>query len=426
VSEPVITVDGVSKQFRLHADRPRSLKEKVVGRRARRRRSAAEEVFWALRDVSLEVAAGEAVGLIGHNGSGKSTLLRVVAGIYPPSQGSVSTTGRISALLELGSGFHPDLTGRENIFLNGAILGLPRRHMQSLVDDIVEFSGLERFIDEPVKVYSSGMYVRLGYSVAVHVDPEILLVDEVLTVGDEEFQRRCLEHLYRLRRDGVTVVVVSHSLALLEMLCERVAWMDHGRLVEQGPPAQVCRAYSASVTEREAERHAASTALQLDQSQIAGHAGSLDVMLYHADFIDEGMRILPQLTTGEPASCRLWYDVSEPVADPVVTVDIVHENGTLVTSRSTRDDGLSFDLDEPGQGYLDLQLPAVPLSPGQYYLAVMITDRSGMHVYDRVERFVTFTVVDDSAGRGLVRVPASFRPPVSQHTAWDRGQYIAR
>jgi ABC-type polysaccharide/polyol phosphate transport system ATPase subunit len=225
VSEPAVEVEGVSKRFRLYHDRNQSVKAAVMrGRRAK------YEEFWALRDVSLEVPAGTTFGLIGENGSGKSTLLKCMARILRPDEGSLRTHGKVSALLELGAGFHPELSGRDNVFLNGAILGMSHKEIGRRFDDIVGFAGLERFIDTPVKNYSSGMYVRLGFSVAINVDPDVLLVDEVLAVGDEQFQRRCAEKFAELRGKGKTIVVVSHSLGTVQQMCDGAAWLDHGVL----------------------------------------------------------------------------------------------------------------------------------------------------------------------------------------------------
>ena len=233
-----ITVDGVSKRFRLERNRPSSLKEAVL----RMGRTRDTDEFWVLKNVNLDIAPGSFFGLIGHNGSGKSTLLRLMAGIHRPTVGSVEATGRLSALLELGTGFHPDLTGRENVYLNGAMLGFSRKQMTASMDDIIEFSGIGDFVDEPVKIYSSGMYVRLGFAVAVNVSPDILLVDEVIAVGDEEFQRRCLKHMDMLRGKGTTIVLVSHNTDLMAE-CHQVGRLDHGRLVEVGAPDDVISAY---------------------------------------------------------------------------------------------------------------------------------------------------------------------------------------
>jgi lipopolysaccharide transport system ATP-binding protein len=240
-----ITVNNVSKKFRLERDRPSSIKEAVL--RIGRRRDVSD--FWVLRDVDLDIPAGSFFGLIGHNGSGKSTLLRLIAGIHRPTTGEIETRGRLSALLELGSGFHPDLTGRENVYLNGAMLGLTRGQMSAAMEEIIEFSGIGDFIDSQVKIYSSGMYVRLGFAIAVNVDPEILLVDEVIAVGDQEFQGRCMEHMNKLLAGGTTIVLVSHSSQLVTELCDTVGWLDHGRMLQVGDPQAVVDSYLAHVAE---------------------------------------------------------------------------------------------------------------------------------------------------------------------------------
>ena len=234
-----IRVQGVSKRFRLERNRPSSLKEALL----RRGKKSDADDFWVLRDIDLDIAPGSFFGLIGHNGSGKSTLLRLMAGIHRPTTGTIESEGRLSALLELGSGFHPDLTGRENVYLNGAMLGLSRKQMADSMDQIIEFSGIGEFIDEPVKIYSSGMYVRLGFAVAVNVDPELLLVDEVIAVGDEEFQRRCMAHMNKLRAGGTTIVLVSHNSELMADLCDTLGWLDHGRMMMVGDPDEVVEAY---------------------------------------------------------------------------------------------------------------------------------------------------------------------------------------
>ena len=248
MSSGSIYVRDVSKRFRLERDRPSSLKEAIL----RFGKKHTVDEFWALRKITLDIEPGEFMGLIGHNGSGKSTLLRLIANIHLPTHGVIETNGRVSALLELGSGFHPDLTGRENVFLNGAMLGMTRKMMASCIDEIVAFSGIDDFIDEPVKIYSSGMYVRLGFAIAVHVEPEILLVDEVIAVGDEEFQRRCMAHLNKLISRGTTIVLVSHDIGLIRKLCDNVCWLDHGRMRAYGNPGEVADMYLSHVDELDA------------------------------------------------------------------------------------------------------------------------------------------------------------------------------
>jgi ABC-2 type transport system ATP-binding protein len=230
-----IRIEGLSKMFRLYRERPSSLKERLLVSRSR-----AEE-FWALRDVSFDVAEGSSLGLIGHNGSGKTTLLKCIAGILRPSAGTIRYRGRLAALLELGAGFHPELTGRENVYLNASFLGLSRAQTDRIYDDVVAFAELEDFMDNQVKFYSSGMLVRLGFAVAVHVDPEILLIDEVLAVGDESFQRRCLDRVRRFQNEGRTIVLVTHALDTVRQVCDEAVMLDHGVVHALGSPDDVVR-----------------------------------------------------------------------------------------------------------------------------------------------------------------------------------------
>lgn len=238
-----VRLEHVSKRFILHHEKARSFQDALVN--FFHRRNGSREEFWALKDVSFEVRRGEMLGIIGQNGSGKSTILKLITRILEPTAGRIAVDGKVSALIELGAGFHPDLTGRENIYLNGSILGLSRKEMNRKFDQIVAFSELERFIDTPVKHYSSGMYMRLGFSVAIHVEPDTLIIDEVLAVGDEAFQQKCLDKIEGFRRAGGTIVFVSHAMEQVERLCDRVVWLDQGQVREIGAPGAVIDAYAA-------------------------------------------------------------------------------------------------------------------------------------------------------------------------------------
>lgn len=237
-----VSVEHVSKKFRLYKERNQSLKSAVM-----RGRISVHHDFWAVRDVSFTVPAGSTFGLIGSNGSGKSTLLKCLARILVPDEGKITPSGKVAALLEVGSGFHPELTGRENVFLNGSILGMSQREVKAKFDEIVDFSGVGDFIDQPVKNYSSGMYVRLGFSVAINVNPDILVVDEVLAVGDIEFQEKCAEKFRDFKRNGKTVILVSHAMGSVREMCDQVAWMKDGALVEAGPTDEVVERYLTSL-----------------------------------------------------------------------------------------------------------------------------------------------------------------------------------
>lgn len=243
---PIIEVTNVSRRFVLHHERPKTFHELFV--RTLERNQGRREDFWALRDVNLTVYPGDAVGIIGRNGSGKSTLLKLIAGLMQPSGGSVAVYGTIAALLEVGAGFHPDLSGRENIYLNGAFLGLSKRQLARIVPDIIAFSELEHFIDVPVKHYSSGMYMRLGFSIAIHVDPDILITDEVFAVGDDAFRAKCEGIIGDFRKRGKTMLFVSHALSQVLALCDRAIWLDQGKVLAAGSSDYVARRYRESVT----------------------------------------------------------------------------------------------------------------------------------------------------------------------------------
>jgi lipopolysaccharide transport system ATP-binding protein len=246
MSDIAVHVDNVSKKFRLYHERNQSIKSALM-----RGRTSVHEDFWALRDVNFEVPTGSTFGLIGSNGSGKSTLLKCLAKIYYPEKGNITHNGKIAALLEVGSGFHPELSGRENVFLNGSILGMSKKEVTRKFDEIVDFSGVEQFIDQPVKNYSSGMYVRLGFAIAINVDPDILVVDEVLAVGDAEFQEKCRRKFIDFKDAGKTVILVSHSMGQVEDMCDHAAWLSHGNLVEVGDATTTIKSYLDSLNQGE-------------------------------------------------------------------------------------------------------------------------------------------------------------------------------
>jgi lipopolysaccharide transport system ATP-binding protein len=371
-TDAAIVVDSVSKRFKMHRDQPTNLKEKLT----RRSRGSRTEDFWALRDVSLEIPRGTTYGLIGHNGSGKSTLLKLIAGIHRPTRGTITANGRVSAMLELGAGFHPELSGRENIFFNGSILGLSRREITARLDDIIEFSGIGDFIDVPVKVYSSGMYVRLGFSIAANLDPELLIIDEIVAVGDEEFQRRCFDRLYELRRKGTTIVFVSHSLALIQTLCDRVAWLEHGNLRAEGPAFEVVDKYVAEVNAAESNRLGGGSN-ETDDT----HRGSGEMRITAVEFLDAEGVARPVAVAGRPLTIRVRYDVKEPVTEPVFGLAFHHESGAHIAGPNSQEGGtVAGTVSEPG--YVDYHFDRLPLSPGIFVITTGIVDSSQTHVFD--------------------------------------------
>ena len=364
-SSPVVVVENVSTKYRLYRERNQSIKVAIMrGGRAK------VDMFWALQDVSFEVYQGSTTGLIGENGSGKSTMLKCLARILRPDTGSVSVTGKMSALLELGAGFHPELSGRENVFLNGAILGLKQKELAAKFDDIVDFAGIGQYIDEPVKNYSSGMYVRLGFSVAINVEPDILLVDEVLAVGDEAFQRKCLERFADLKNSGRTVIIVSHSMGSVINMCDHVIWFKKGRKMGDGDPRQVVEAYTGSITLAEHR-----------PTETGDRWGSGEARIERVTLLDRSGQQTTRVGSGEPLTVRLWYTTSQPIERPVFSVSLQTLQGVVISNPTTREGGeVPEKLD--GSGWVDLVLDHFPILPGTYDITASLTDFTLAHPYD--------------------------------------------
>lgn len=377
---PVVQIANVSKRFRIYHERNVTLKQTLVARR----RGQFEE-FWALRDVTVDVANGEALGIIGENGSGKSTLLKCVAGILIQDKGTISVEGRLASLLEVGAGFHPDFTGRENIYLNGAILGLPRRYIKSVLDDIVSFAELDQFIDNPVKTYSSGMYTRLGFSIAVNLDPDILLVDEVLSVGDEAFQRRCMERINAIRAEGRTLVFVSHALGSVRAVCDRCLWIDHGVIRQLGDVDAVLTAYLDEVNRRE------ETALDFTgSSEVDTSPGRMGVRITSVDLSGSDGPITV-VNTGDPFAVAVGYEAPEPLRGARFSVTFVRADGVPIATVPT-EDLETADATLPRQGVVRLTLAGLPFLEGFYWVTVDITDIASGEHFKRLERVRPFRV----------------------------------
>jgi ABC-2 type transport system ATP-binding protein/lipopolysaccharide transport system ATP-binding protein len=402
---PAIRVEGLSKSFKLHKERRNSIKERVV-----RGRQRSDGQFHALRDVTFEVPRGTTVGLIGHNGSGKSTLLKVLAGVYRPSSGAVLVDGRVSALLELGAGFHGELTGRENIYLNGSILGLSKKQIEASIDDIIEFAGLGEFIDSPVKIYSSGMYVRLGFAIAVTLEPEILIVDEIIAVGDEEFQRKCFDHLFKLRSQGTTIVLVTHSMGLAAELCDSAVWLDHGDVRAIGTAPEVIDAYLAEVNEREAE---ARTDDDVETSADVTRTGSGEIRVTGVELLGTDGTPAPILLTGEPLTVRVRFSARQRVDDVAFFLGFVHENGVGISGTNTRMHHHGPTAVPAGAGYVDYTFDALPLLPANWRLSVAI--RSHGHTYDHLDKAYPMAVrASGETEAGALRLNGRWSDPVAE------------
>ena len=351
--------------------------------------------LWALQDVSLELARGEVLGIIGRNGAGKSTLLKILSRVTAPTSGRIRVKGRVASLLEVGTGFHPELTGRENVFLNGAILGMTKAEVARKFDEIVAFSEIEDFIDTPVKRYSSGMYVRLAFAVAAHLDPEILVVDEVLAVGDAGFQKRCLGKMGDVAKSGRTVLFVSHNMPSILNLCSRAIWMGSGRKQRDGEPDEVVKAYLSSVSAAVEERPGIAQ---------AEHGGTGQVRITRVDAGTDGQRSAPGLTTGRDSTLRFAYEARQtPVKVHLVVIVSNSRGEPCLHLNSDKVDQL-MRLDAP-RGTIHLRLPRCPLVRGNYALDVKVCDSAGV-ILDHVPQGESIVVNDgDFYGNG--------RPPVA-------------
>jgi ABC-type polysaccharide/polyol phosphate transport system ATPase subunit len=394
MSNSAVSVENVWKYFRLYHEKNQYLKSTLLrGRRAR------YDEFWALKGVDFEIPFGSTFGIIGSNGSGKSTLLKCLAGILSPDKGSVSCNGRMAALLELGAGFHPDLSGRENIYLNGAILGMTRSEIDRKLEEIIDFSGLEKFVDTPVKNYSSGMVVRLGFAVATNVDPEILIIDEVLAVGDESFQHRCHEKIESFRQEGRTIILVSHGLMQVAQLCSTVAWLEKGVIQEIGPSYEVIGKYAG-------QSHDAAPKIE---GEIGERWGSHEAEITRAEFVNADGVPVHVLKTGEPISLQIDYTAHMPIKEPVFGIRFTHLHGTTVWGSNTKRMGFHPDTLN-NSGTITLNIPELPILAGTYDLTVALTDQHETYEYDHWDRRVRFDVVQyNSFDEGLIQIEAKWQ-----------------
>ena len=384
-----VRLRGVSRSFRIVHERNETLKETLL----RRRRTSATD-RWALREVDLDIAAGEAVGVIGQNGSGKSTLLKLVAGILHPQQGRVETAGTVASMLELGAGFHPDFTGRENVFMNGAILGMSEREVASRFDEIVAFSELDEFIDMPVKTYSSGMQMRLAFAVASHVDPDILLLDEVLAVGDEAFQQKCFGRIFDFQRRGGTLIFVSHDPGAIERVCDRVLLIIDGVVTADGPPKEVLAEYHRRLADAQHGDTAAGSREQgsewgnrqvtVERISLLGADGETDSFL-----------------AGDPFAVEIDCVAHRATDTPIVGIAVHFIDGPLCYGTNTRIDGLPIEQLH-GTARVRFSCNALPLHSGRFVLTVAVHSHDEDVVYHWLDRCMEFSVFPRMTGEGPV------------------------
>lgn len=387
----VIQAENVSKRFVIRKDK--SLKERVVQSTLSRQH---RDEFWALQGVDLEVEAGSTVGLIGPNGSGKSTLLKVIGGIIQPTSGQVLRRGRLAALLELGAGFHPDLTGRDNVYLNASILGLTRKQTDRYFDAIVDFSGIERFIDTQVKFYSSGMYVRLAFAVAVHVDPDVLLVDEVLAVGDEPFQRKCMDRIRSFQREGRTIVLVTHALDQVIDVCDRAVVLEEGRVVLDGTAREATRTLRSDfAAAREQEQHDAEAVSDRHAQVVA------------VDITDAFSKRIDVIRSGQDLRVTVTVEADNVLRDWVVGIGIDTSGGQNIYGTNTQ--LLGVPLPEfSGRHQVEVMLHDVHIGAGEYHVHGAIAQWSGPEIH-RLSEGATLKVDADGESIGVLGIKATIQ-----------------
>jgi ABC-type polysaccharide/polyol phosphate transport system ATPase subunit len=407
-----IELVNVSKVYRRYSGRQFATLKSALLKRSLLRDLRPTEVFMALKDVSFSVTKGSTVGVIGRNGSGKSTALKIVAGITKPTAGTVRVTGRISALIELGAGFHPEISGRENVFINGIMLGLSKRQIEERFEEIVDFAEMREFIDAPVKTYSSGMYMRLGFAVAIHVDPEVLLVDEVLAVGDESFTHKCLDKFSELHRRGKTVLIVTHSLGLVERLCDEAVWLDGGEKQAAGDPKRVIGAYLTSVEESERQQMAAATSKALQSAgpnqplsnmfqATEGRWGSGEIEITNVEIVGHDEQPSFVFHSGDPVSVKLRVRAAQPATDFVFGVSVFNADGVCCFGTNTDIENKSSERIE-GDGEVTFAIDHLDLVEGTYTLDVAVHRRDGAP-YDYHRQLYRFRVKSRTREVGVFR-----------------------
>jgi lipopolysaccharide transport system ATP-binding protein len=394
-----VVVENLSKRYRIGALQHETMLREVLVRPFRngfRRRDATKDTILALDNISFTVEEGGVVGIIGRNGAGKSTLLKILSKITYPTSGRIKVRGRVASLIEIGTGFHEELTGRENIFLNGSILGMKKKEIVERMDSIIDFAGVEQFIDTPIKRYSSGMYLRLGFAVAAHMNPDILFVDEVLAVGDAGFQKKCLNAMDGMRSGGRSVLFVSHNMAAIENLCARTIWIESGRVKMDGPSREVISAYLSTFSSAEEGGH--------DLSRVEGRGGSGGIRFTKIEFLDPQGEPVNLFRCGEPLRARLHYHATETVNDPHFVFQIFSEMNVLVATSSTWHSGYHIPSISPGTGFIDMEIETLNIMQARYYISLWI-DSTGHQKRDMLDHCVSIDVepsnIYHTGGRGM-------------------------
>ena len=402
-----IEVNNVTKIYKLYKSSRDRLSEII-----RLNQKKYHHAFHALNDVSFTIKKGETVGVIGHNGSGKSSLLKIICGVTKPTSGTVKVNGRISSLLELGAGFHPDFTGRENVYMNGALMGFSREEMQRRFPEIEAFADIGEFINQPVKTYSSGMYMRLAFSTAISVDPDILIIDEILAVGDEDFQNKCLQKIQEVRQIGKTIILVSHSTGMLENICERIYLLHHGNCIVEGKPVDVFPVYHrilygkdilGQVVKEESGNITFDNVQHTDNSVPRSFRswGTKEVEITDVYFIDKNSKQKSDgvFKTNERFVVRIEFKTTKKVIKPNFGIAIYSATGALVNGTNSKNSNLGIPFIE-GMGVVEYSVEALSLLPGKYYFSAAIVDSDSFFFYDHWEKCLTFITEPSEKVRG--------------------------
>jgi ABC-type polysaccharide/polyol phosphate transport system ATPase subunit len=414
-----IKITHLSKKFRRYHQKTSNIKYAVLNLFKGQKSSPYEE-FYALKNINMNIQQGETVGIIGENGSGKSTLLKLIARIIFPDEGEISTRGTIATLIELGAGFHNELSGRENIYVNASLLGFRKKEIDEKIEEIIDFSGLKNFIDNPIKTYSSGMYLRLGFSIAINVDPDILLIDEILAVGDENFQKKCFERIEEFKDKGKTILIVSHDLNVIERMCDRVFLIDDGKQFYREDPVDVISEYHRMLFRKRKQ------ALRLDQDEEAANEsgaiktlaatqfnrwGSREAEITSIKFFDDKDQETYDFKTGDYLKIRMDYKAKEKIKKPIFGIAIYKEDGTLLTGPNNRTGDCEIDWIE-GEGFVEYIINELPFLPGSYIFSVSIYDFSLRHAYDHLEKCLIFNVVESRKVKekfGTIYIPSEWK-----------------
>ncbi len=365
MSESAIRVENLGKRYQIGRQHTASISDRIKHLLHKNPKQNQGD-FWALKDVSFDIKKGEAVGIVGKNGAGKSTLLKVLSRITHPTEGRFEMNGRVSSLLEVGTGFHPELSGRENIFLNGTILGMSRQEIKSKFEEIVAFSGVSKFLDTPVKHYSSGMYVRLAFSVAAHLEPEILIIDEVLAVGDAEFQKKCLGKMDEVAKQGRTVIFVSHNMSAVQQLCSKALLIQSGRVTGNGTTNEVIESYL----------HQNAVSDSNDLTLIDQRSGNGEVQFTKIEFLDASGQVSETGTSGKPFTIRLYFHVQKPQRHCRASIAVSNKGKTLFLMSS--ENSIEHELDISKDGRFDFSIANLPLDIGQYNLTLYLESSGGI------------------------------------------------